>query len=146
MTYVGPQTLEVFRRVGFTRTRELVPPNGQELAVEYAAGSMDLAERCVAVIRMVRGERGAPLPLSEAFMCPLTLENFRDPVVARNGETYERVAIMKVLEDPDNPLTTELGPRPFTLYPNLALLAARMRVWETERRLARRRAGNLAYA
>ena len=36
--------------------------------------------------------------LPPAFMCPITNEMFVDPVVANDGHTYERTAIVKWLE------------------------------------------------
>ena len=44
-----------------------------------------------------------------AFLCPITLEVMRDPVVASDGHTYERHALLKILQSPNSksPLTRE---------------------------------------
>lgn len=39
-----------------------------------------------------------PIEISKDFECPLTLQPMFDPVVAKDGETYEREAIQKVID------------------------------------------------
>lgn len=52
---------------------------------------------------------GMEFPLE--FQCPITLNSMEDPVVASDGHTYERCAILKVLqgsETPKSPMTREV--------------------------------------
>lgn len=37
----------------------------------------------------------------EAFICPITLEKFKEPVIASDGHTYERAAILRWFEHHD---------------------------------------------
>ena len=61
----------------------------------------------------------------EEFVCPITFDEMQDPVVASDGHTYERSAILAVLRDGKkkggamSPLTRE--PLSATVYPNRAL-------------------------
>ena len=61
----------------------------------------------------------------EEFVCPITFDEMQDPVVASDGHTYERSAILAVLRDGKkkggamSPLTRE--PLLATVYPNRAL-------------------------
>ena len=55
-------------------------------------------------------------------MCPLTLDVFKDPVIIRDGHTYERAAIQSWLErNHKSPLTDEVIPRDDPLIPNLTM-------------------------
>ena len=58
------------------------------------------------------------LALPDEFVCPITVEKMRDPVVASDGNSYERNAIAAVLQSPNpcSPLTRE--PLEQTLFPN----------------------------
>jgi vacuolar protein 8 len=48
------------------------------------------------------------LPVPDDFVCPITFEKMRDPVVASDGNSYERSAIMLVIEAGGrSPLTRE---------------------------------------
>ncbi len=84
---------------------------------------MRFSEAAVAAQRRSRrqelGLTNATLPLE--FRCPLTLATMRDPVVASDGHSYERVAIEEVLRGgaPRSPLTRE--PLRVDLVPNRAL-------------------------
>ena len=61
----------------------------------------------------------------EEFVCPITFDEMEDPVVASDGHTYERSAILSVLRDGKkngvafSPLTRE--PLRAIVYPNRAL-------------------------
>jgi len=61
------------------------------------------------------------LPLPDEFLCPITFDKLRDPVVASDGNTYERHAIQAVLQSPNprSPLTRE--PLESIVFPNRAL-------------------------
>lgn len=61
-----------------------------------------------------------PVALSE-FLCPITSEIMRDPVVTADGFTYERIAILKWFEKhATSPMTNQALPHKH-LAPNLAL-------------------------
>jgi hypothetical protein len=45
---------------------------------------------------------------NDDLICPITLQIFRDPVIAGDGHTYERAAILRwILEDGTSPLTRQ---------------------------------------
>ena len=45
---------------------------------------------------------------SENLICPITLEVFKDPVIIEDGNTYEREAILKYLNNNNlSPITRE---------------------------------------
>ena len=95
-----------------------------------------IAQGCLEPIRKRRSEvcdlvdalesvRAAALETSEElrdeFRCPLSLEVMEDPVVAADGNTYERLQIELWLKGHDvSPLTNEVMAHKF-LSPNLAL-------------------------
>ena len=71
------------------------------------------------------------LSLPDEFICPITVEKMVDPVVASDGNSYERSAIAAVLRtaNPCSPLTRE--PLEQTLFLNRNL-QKRIREHETE--------------
>ena len=54
------------------------------------------------------------------FFCPLTSELFSDPVIATDGQTYERSKIEELLNDHTSPLPKAVLTDK-TLFPNKAL-------------------------
>lgn len=40
----------------------------------------------------------SPTPEHHDFICPITLDEYRDPVLAGNGHVYERIAIVLWIE------------------------------------------------
>jgi len=54
----------------------------------------------------------------ESLACPLTLKLFEDPVVDREGHTYERVAILKWLDSHSTSPMTRQNLRSTDLTPN----------------------------
>ncbi|KAL3928057.1 MAG: hypothetical protein SGBAC_012813 [Bacillariaceae sp.] len=68
----------------------------------------------------------------DGFICPISLELMRDPVMNRNGQTYERKCILQWLHKGNThcPLTRE-PLRPSQLVPNNAL-KVRIRRWSME--------------
>lgn len=63
----------------------------------------------------------------DAFRCPITLQFFSDPVVAADGQTYEREAIEKWFARNTNPVLSPSTNEPLkskTLVPNYALKSA----------------------
>ena len=55
------------------------------------------------------------------FICPITQEIMKDPVILSDGHTYERDAIEKWFETKDTSPTTNLKIAAKTLTPNVAL-------------------------
>ena len=108
----GDTPTELFEILG-------LPAIHDELVKSFASSGFEL-ERL--------GDRNQRLRISSIqdytpneFICPITLNRMRDPVVASDGHTYERNAISVVLsQDPKlSPLTRE--PLSSELYPNHAL-------------------------
>eukprot|EP00966_Prymnesium_polylepis_P024592 567336-Prymnesium_polylepis.1 len=66
------------------------------------------------------------------FMCPITLHAMRDPVVACDGHTYERSALVHAFrkDHPTSPLTRE-PIRSALMYRNYALSSI-MSTWATD--------------
>jgi hypothetical protein len=107
---IGPRTFAVFERAGYSKLGDLYAPTGQELAVKDAARAMAeaaglagmgywraLAARCVGIIKRVRNPTYSEV-VPEPFICPLTNEEFVDPVISPlSGITYERSAIEEKL-------------------------------------------------
>ena len=63
---------------------------------------------------------GTESQLLKNFKCPLTQEIFKDPVIARDGQTYEREAILEWLQiHPCSPITG--APMDATLVDNVEL-------------------------
>eukprot|EP01121_Diplochlamys_sp_Union-15-3_P017136 TRINITY_DN5973_c0_g1_i1.p1 TRINITY_DN5973_c0_g1~~TRINITY_DN5973_c0_g1_i1.p1 ORF type:complete len:193 (+),score=29.58 TRINITY_DN5973_c0_g1_i1:84-581(+) len=59
--------------------------------------------------------------ISEEFKCPLTLEIMKDPVIAADGFSYERMAIEDWLKKSNTSPMTNLPLENKNLIPNLAL-------------------------
>ena len=70
------------------------------------------------------------LALPAEFICPITYDTMRDPVVASDGRSYERDAIVEVMERSNlSPITREeLKP---DVFPNINL-RARIEEYEEE--------------
>lgn len=136
---VGPMTFAVFQRAGFLRVGQLFRHEQQELVVRRAAedlareaGRLEeghwraLAARCVTLIKRVRNpqytEFGGLHP--EVFLCPLTYEEFEDPVITPSGMTYERCAIVRALQAKAEDPLTRLPLTADDLIPNRALKEA----------------------
>lgn len=78
----------------------------ESLRLPYARQTILLAERAASEERARR--LGVSLELPDAFRCPLTLEPMENPVVASDGHSYERSALLQVLRaNPISPLTRE---------------------------------------
>ncbi len=62
-----------------------------------------------------------PLELPDVFHCPITMDIMRDPVVASDGHTYERLSLSELIRrQKSSPMTREvLDPR--VVIPNIAL-------------------------
>jgi hypothetical protein len=73
----------------------------------------------------------APLSLPDEFVCPITQEIMKDPVVTRTGMSFERSAIFEWLlnHNNTNPLTREpLGPKDLISHRSLK---ARIEAWQS---------------
>ena len=80
--------------------------------------------------RPARAVRGTP---PHSFVCPISMETFRDPVVTADGETYERACIQRHLDGGrmTSPLTNaRLKSR--ALVPNTAMRRA-IQEWRDQR-------------
>jgi uncharacterized membrane protein YqiK len=106
-----------------------------------------LEELQTAAARRARRESvGLNVPLPADFICPITYDKMKDPVVASDGHSYERSAIEEILRGPHplSPLTrATLGT---ALVPNLNL---RRRIEDHEAeldRMAEQMAARLATA
>ena len=110
---VGSYTLRVFHQAGFNNIRDVWSNDGQEAAVRAAAehlanidGTAEtgnwhaLATRCVNIIRRVRLAEAHPVE-PEHFICPILYTCMEDPVITRYGYSYERRAILRIINDPD---------------------------------------------
>ena len=74
----------------------------------------------------------------EAFTCPITLETFKEPVIAADGHTYEKKAILTWLERHDTSprtgqkLTSKLVMNNFALKDSMEETLARLNKQEKE--------------
>ena len=99
---------------------------GRKMSVPDAQLSRYIVDLDSAVCERKRKERSAALGISialpDVFHCPITMEVMRDPVVASDGHTYEKAALVQVLQQRDavSPLTRE-SLDPGIIVPNLAL-------------------------
>ena len=57
----------------------------------------------------------------DSLLCPITLELFRDPVVAEDGHTYEREAIVEWIKKNGRSPLTDQSLSLERLYPNHAM-------------------------
>ena len=127
---LGPRTLNIFRRAGYTKVRDLINDNQQEAAVRAAALAIAedagtavngywrlAASRCVDIIRRIRNPDFSQV-IPEPFICPLTNEMFIDPFISRITElTYEREDILARGTYPESGQPVNHG----DLVPNIAL-------------------------
>ena len=110
----------------------------QAAAVKVGAPTLEGARSRLAELEEERARQAkresfglGGMKLPEEFECPITFDKMRDPVVASDGNTYERVAIEAVLATGNglSPMTREqLKP---DLFPNRNLLR-RIREYEGE--------------
>lgn len=105
----------------YRATVELLKP--KEATVEhYAEDAADedqaLVEQLMQLLQPAAAEPAEATDDDDAFVCPITLERFQDPVVASDGFTYERSAIVAwIAKDGTSPQTREpLDPK--CLVPN----------------------------
>lgn len=85
---------------------------------------LNLLLRCHAVINKLQNPIDAiPYPPWH-FVCPLTLNIIIDPVVAPNGVTYERQAIIDFIKRFTVDPFTKIPLTEYQLYPNVHLKAA----------------------
>lgn len=133
---VGPITMRVFRRAGLHRVADVYAGRGQEELVRQAAhvlatedGTVDaghwraLATRCVTVINRVRSAEATPV-CPEHFVCQITFVCMEEPCITRYGDTFERWAIERWVDQHGH---DPLSRRPLTrgdLFPNKALREA----------------------
>ncbi len=136
---VGGITLKVFERAGLRKISDTYGRNGAaEDAVRAAALAMAreqgteatghwraLATRCVTIINRIRHMEATPF-CPEHFLCPITHVCMEDPVMTVYGDSYERWAIERAVDE-DRGGLDPLSRRPLTrrdLFPNRALREA----------------------
>jgi hypothetical protein len=90
--------------------------------LEHTKGRRADVHQIVSVLEAARAAAEACRPVARGeFCCPLSLETMADPVVAADGQTYERAHISRWFESHDvSPVTNQ----PLShkhLVPNLAL-------------------------
>ena len=137
---VGGATIATFHRAGLHKVGDVYPPNGgpnggtPEEAVRRAVRAMAteqgqdgesavwraLATRCATVIRRLRSADATPY-CPEPLVCPITHTLMEDPCVTKYGDTFERVAIERYVDERGQ---DPLSRRPLALtdlIPNKAL-------------------------
>jgi len=72
--------------------------------------------------------------INQNFVCPITQELMKDPVMAADGFTYERVAISEWLKDHNTSPSTNLELDHKNLIPNHAIRSMIMETVQKERR------------
>ena len=73
------------------------------------------------VTQELEQHRGEALPIPEAYLCPITGEIMREPVMDRDGHTFERVAIERWVRDHHNCPNSRVPLELTDLAPNRAL-------------------------
>ncbi len=131
---IGDQAIEVFEAAGFYYVHQLKNFDGEDRklwqAIE-AKRSQDsfekpashwkrLMTRCINIIYRARSAEATPF-VPHAYMCPITLDWFDDPVVTAAGQSYSRETIEKHLEASKlDPMTgVDISGR--ELYANVAM-------------------------
>ena len=127
------EAVEGLGSLQLSASHQLVSPPARSTLLSAAAALMAQTEVTVTVEerkemekaagRQVRRERLGlgPLEMPAEFTCPITFEQMADPVVASDGNTYEREAIEAVIRNGNglSPLTRE--PLLSNVFPNRAL-------------------------
>jgi hypothetical protein len=133
---IGPLAAEVFTQAGYVTMGQLKAFRADDRRIQGVIERMKaskpeyptafwrrLGTRCANIIYRVQSSEAAPF-VPSAFMCPLSLDWFTDPVVSPSGHSYERGAVVEWIQrQGTDPLTRQ----PITvaeLYPNRALLIA----------------------
>lgn len=134
---IGKQAVDVFVEAGFVTIGQLRAFDGQDrrlweaIQKRRAAGNIDMPDsywkilmtRCIDIIYRARSAQADPFVPAE-YMCPLTLDWLRDPVVTASGHTYSRDAIEEHLaRSPLDPVT-RMDVSGLPLYENVAMRAA----------------------
>ena len=93
--------------------------NNPTAAVKVGAATLECARSRLAELEEERARQAkresfglGGMKLPEDFECPITFDKMRDPVVASDGNTYERAAIEAVLATGNglSPMTREIPP------------------------------------
>lgn len=109
---VGRKTMEVFQRAGLETLGDIYGRKcGQPLQLALKQMQEDdpvfrdndsywkgLATRVQNVIARVRSDEAWPYE-PDHFVCPITWQLMTDPVLSKYGDTYERSAILKLIND-----------------------------------------------
>ena len=135
---VGPAAMEVFRKAGFGTIAQLKAFDGEDrrllMAIEEIKNQPDithllpdywlrLGSRCINIIYRVQSAEASPF-VPDAYMCPISLTWFEDPVVAPSGHSFSRAHILQWLtHNLSNPITRQHLSQD-ALYPNSYLQEA----------------------
>lgn len=133
---VGPLAVEVFGKAGYTTVGDLKAFKADDRRIQSVLDKLKasrpeypscywrrLGTRCANIIYRVQSSEAAPI-VPHAFMCPLSLDWFTDPVVAPSGHTYERGEIIEWIQRRGSDPLTRQPLIVSQLYPNTALLEA----------------------
>lgn len=117
---IGEITSEVFARSGLVFVKDVLDDSSTvaemvqvigEMRLEYTDRSVTywrgLTMRCVNLFNKIKAAEKATL-VPEPLLCPITFRLFDDPVVAPDGTSFERRAIVRWIEAKHtNPMTRE---------------------------------------
>ena len=134
MEGVGPATCEVFKEVGINTVMQLREFDSQQDALLLSAIRIirrrydfddahwqAMMSRCLNIIYRAKSTQASGYVPNE-YMCPITLDWFRDAVVAPCGHSFSRKAIEEhLLVKQTNPITGE-ELHSHKLYPNSAMV------------------------
>lgn len=116
---LGSAILDGFGRWADSAEREFFEKGGLEAAKKIGKRIKGLFKG----VRLGSTHRHFPKPLAvrDQYVCPISLEIMRDPVIALDGFTYERSLITRWLEHKDtSPMTAAVLPSK-TVAPNTAI-------------------------
>lgn len=127
---IGPAALEVFLLAGVNTVSDIIGYdifNDTRILTALdaikAKKPMEnyywqrLYSRCLGIVLKFQYPDALPY-IPNHFMCPLTLDILRDPVIAPSGYTYERSAILDFIKKYAIDPVTRTPLTPTQLYPN----------------------------
>lgn len=134
MEGVGPATCEVLFEAGFSTIQQLKNFNAEDhklwaaierLKPRYHFDNVHwkrMITRCLNIIYRAKGARASNYVPHE-YMCPITLDWYRDPVCTPDGQSFSKQDLLDSLEhSPTNPISRN-PLKAGEWYPNLALAA-----------------------
>lgn len=134
MEGVGPATCAVFFEAGFTTIQQLKFFDAEDRKLWAAIERLKLKyhfdnahwrrmmTRCLNVIYRARGAQSSDY-VPHDYMCPISLDWYRDPVCTPEGQSFSKQDLLESLEhSPTNPVSRQ-PLKAGECYPNLALAA-----------------------